>query len=578
VINLEQLFIQLAIILLIAFVISYIVKFFKQPILIGYIIAGILISPYIIKFGLSTELINTLSKFGIAFLLFMVGLHLNPKTIKEIGMASFVIGLLQVAITFGLSFIIALKLLGFSVTASAYIGIALAFSSTILIMKLLSDKQDLDSLYAKMSVGILIVQDLVAAGVLMFISSSSGQSNTFSGFPLASLFVGFGLIVVLFFIGFYLLPIFTKRIAKSQELLFLFSICWCFVIAALFNYLGFSIEIGALVAGVVLSTLPYSAEISSRISPLRDFFLILFFIILGFNADFSNITHILFNAIIFSIIVLIAKPIIVMWISAIFGYTKRTNFFVGTSLAQISEFSLIVLFLGISLGQVENEVLHTIILTMMITILLSTYMVIYSEKFYEKLKGFAGLFERKEITDAMKRKEKIIEKEYYAMLFGYNRIGFSILNSLKQSNKKYLVVDFNPDTIASLNKIGVPCFYGDVDDTDLLNDLYLEKVQLVISTVPEYETNAVLLDIIRKVNEKAIVIVRAHSISDALELYKKGANYVLTPHFLGGEYVSRMIIDLKTDEKKYEEEKEKHIKMLKDAARRGEEHPKVEKG
>lgn len=260
-----------------------------------------------------------------------------------------------------------------------------------------------------------------------------------------------------------------------------------------------------------------------------------------------------------------------MGLCSLFGYTKRTNFFVGTSLAQISEFSLIVLFLGVSLGHIDSLILHTTILTMIITLLLSTYMVIYSTKFYEKMSWFANLFEKKKT----KIKENIINKEYHAILFGYNRIGFSILNSLKKSNKKYLVVDFNPETILSLNKLGVTSLYGDADDADLLNELPLDKIKLAISTIPEYETNSVLINTIRKANKEAIIIVRAHLIGDALELYKKGANYVLTPHFLGGEYVSKMITDLKNNEKKYEQEKEKHIKMLKEAAKKGEDHPKV---
>jgi Kef-type K+ transport system membrane component KefB/Trk K+ transport system NAD-binding subunit len=566
----EQIFLQLAIILLTAFIISYLVSLFKQPIIIGYIIAGILISPFIIKLGISTDVISVFSDFGIAFLLFIVGLHLNPKTLKEIGISSLIIGLFQIILTFGVSFLISFGLLGFSAIASIYIGIALSFSSTILIMKLLSDKQDLESLYAKISIGVLILQDIVAAGVLMFMSSASAK-GAFSNLAIINLLLGFGLIIILFLIGFFVLPKFTKRIAKSQELLFLFSICWCFVIAILFNYLGFSIEIGALVAGVVLSITPYSAEISSRISPLRDFFLIIFFIILGFNADFSNIKYILLSAFVFSLIVLILKPIIIMALSAMFGYTKRTNFLVGISLAQISEFSLIILFLGVALGQINQSVLHTIILTMIITIFLSTYMVMYSQKFYEKCIGFASLFEKKEI----KKEKNLMNKEYYAMLFGYNRIGFSILNALKKFNKKYLVVDFNPEIISGLSKLGIPSLYGDVDDVHLLNDLPLNKLHIAISTVPDCETNSLLIDLIRKVNKKAIIIVRAHSIDDALELYKKGANYVLTPHFLGGEYVSNMILDLKDNEKKYEEEKEKHIKMLKETAKKGEEHPRI---
>ena len=198
----EPIFIQLAIILTVAFIVSYIVKALKQPIIIGYIIAGVLISPFILKFGLSTDIINTFSKFGIAFLLFIVGLHLNPKVIKEIGTSSLLIGLGQMILTFGLGFIVSNLLLGFTVITSVYIGIALAFSSTIIVMKLLSDKQHLDSLYGKIAIGILIIQDLVAIGVLMFISSVSPES-ALGGLAVKGLLMGAGAIVLLFLIGFY---------------------------------------------------------------------------------------------------------------------------------------------------------------------------------------------------------------------------------------------------------------------------------------------------------------------------------------------------------------------------------------
>jgi len=275
----DVIFIQLAIILSVAFIVSYIVKLFNQPIIIGYILAGVIIGPFILKLGASTELIHTFSQLGIAFLLFMVGLHLNPKVIKEIGTSSLLIGLGQMILTFGLGFGVSL-LLGFSSVTGIYIGIALAFSSTIITMKLLSDKQHLDSLYGKIAIGVLIIQDLVAIGVLMVISTISG-GVALAGLGLQSLLIGLGLIVFLFLSGFYILPRLTKNIAKHQELLFLFSIFWCFLIAALFGYVGFSIEIGALIAGIVLSVSPYSVEISSRVRPLRDFFLIIFFIILG---------------------------------------------------------------------------------------------------------------------------------------------------------------------------------------------------------------------------------------------------------------------------------------------------------
>lgn len=564
----DGIFIQLAIVLFAAFVVSYIVRALNQPIIIGYIIAGIIVSPFLIKMGASTEIIDIFSEFGIAFLLFIVGLHLNPKVIREIGVSSLLIGIIQVGLTFGVTFGIA-KALGYATTSSLYIGIALAFSSTIIIMKLLSDKKQLDSLFGKISIGVLILQDLVAIGVLMFISSVSNSGVATEQFGLRGVIFGALIILGLFFIGFLILPRMMRGIAKSQELLFLFSITWCFALAAVFTYIGFSMEIGALVAGVILSISPYATEISSKIKPLRDFFLIIFFIILGLKVQIDNIGSILVNAIIFSGVAIILKPFIVMGIMRFFGYTKRTNFLVGSTLGQISEFSLIVLGLGLTMGHITSEIMNTMILTMIITILMSSYIIIYSTKFFSAMTPILKYFEKKKI-----KREVKIEKKYNSILFGYNRIGFSILNSLKKMKKKYLVVDFNPDTVSTLKKFDIPALYGDVYDLELLDDLPLETLELAISTIPDVETNELLIDAVRAVNKECVIILRAHTIEDALKLYEAGANYVLTPHFLGGEYVAKMIKHSNTGDEDYSKERHKHIKMLKDILSKGEDHPK----
>ncbi|MEK6757581.1 MAG: cation:proton antiporter [Nanoarchaeota archaeon] len=553
-------FLYLTIVLFTAFVISFIIKMFRQPIIIGYILAGMVVAS-IVAFGIidlheSSETIELFSHLGIAFLLFIVGLHLNPKVIKEIGTSSLLIGLGQMALTFILTFVVSFYILGFGFVPSIYVGIALMFSSTIIVMKLLSDKKQLDSLFGKIAIGILIIQDLVAIIILMFISSFSG-GTTLNSFAVRGIFGGLSLILLLFIFGYFIGNRFMNIVAKSQELLFLFSICWCFVIAALFSSFGFSLEIGALVAGVILSISPYSLEISSKIMPLRDFFLIIFFIILGLKIQILDLGSIIFNALILSVIALIFKPIILMVLTALFGYTKRTNFLVGTTLAQISEFSIIIIGIGVVMGHINEATFSTITLTLVITILLSTYLIIYSKEVYEKMPGFFSIFQKEEI-----KRERKISKKYDAILFGYNRIGFSILRSLKAIKKDYLVVDFNPDTITNLTKLRIPCLYGDVDDSELLRELPLDKMQLAVSTIPDFEVNSLLIETIREVNSEAIIIVRAHQLKDALELYKKGASYVLTPHFLGGEYVSKMIKEIKFDEEGYKHEKNKHIKML----------------
>jgi len=559
-----------------AFVVSLIVRAFNQPLVIGYIFAGMIVAVIIefsvFDFEISTGLIGLFSEFGIAFLLFIVGLHLNPKVIKEIGTSALLIGLGQIILTFLLTFVISSKFLGFDLITSSYVGIALAFSSTIIVIKLIYDQKQLDSLYGKISTGILIIQDLVAIIILMLISSSA-NGTSISSFAIRGLLGGTILALCLFLIGFFIIPKLMKILAKSQELLFLFSICWCFIISALFSLMGFSLEIGALIAGVILSISPYSIEISSKIRPLRDFFLIIFFIILGINIHISNISAILVDAVILSVIALLFKPLIIMLFMRTFNYTKRTNFLVGTTLAQISEFSLIILALGVSIGHIQSEILSTLTLTLVITTIISTYMIIYSEKFYSKVSDFIGILEKKSV------KQKInVTKNYDAILFGYNRIGFGILQSLKRIKKRYLVVDFNPDAITDLKKFNIPCIYGDAYDQEFLEELPLDKIKIAISTIPSFEINLLLIKNIRLINPESIIIVRAHQIKDALELYQAGASYVLTPHFLGGEYIAKMIQEDKMDKETYKNEKDKHIKDLIKIMQRGKDHPAVEQG
>jgi voltage-gated potassium channel Kch len=254
------------------------------------------------------------------------------------------------------------------------------------------------------------------------------------------------------------------------------------------------------------------------------------------------------------------------------GYTKKTGFLAGLTVAQISEFSLILVALGVKVGHLSNEILSFVTLIGLITIAGSTYMIIYSNKVYHLISKRLSIFERKNIKE-----KRRVARDIDAILFGYNRIGFGILRSLKKIKRKSLVVDFNPDVIYDLKRLRIPCLYGDIDDEDLLDDLPLQDVEIAISTVPEFETNSLVIENVRRVNRKAIIIVRAHSIKDALGLYKEGADYVLTPHFLGGEYVASMLKDIKTDKEGYKKERDDHIKMLTERLGKGQEHPEVEK-
>jgi Kef-type K+ transport system membrane component KefB/Trk K+ transport system NAD-binding subunit len=565
-----EVFTQISLIILIVLGVSFIMRLLKQPLIIGYIISGVIAGPFFLGILPELEAVKIFADFGIAFLLFIVGLHLSPKVIKEVGRISLITGIGQIAFTVVIGYFLA-SILGFSQLTALYIAIALAFSSTIIIMKHLSDKGDLDSLYGKISIGFLLVQDLVAILLLIIISSLSSGGDVVSHIGLTML-KGLLIIAVLAPFSIFILPKFQDFFGKSQEFLFVFSIAWGLGIASLFVFAGLSIEVGALIAGVLLSVSPYNYEISSKLKSLRDFFIISFFLLLGAQMAIGNIGPYILPAVILSLFVLIGNPLIVMTLMGIEGYTKKTGFLAGLTVAQISEFSLILIALGVKVGHLSSEILSFVTLIGLTTIAGSTYMIIFSHKVYAKISKHLKVFERKGVKE-----KRSVSRDLDAVLFGYNRIGFGILSSLKRIKRKYLVVDFNPTVISDLKKMRIPCLYGDVDDEALLRDLPLQDLEIAISTVPEFETNALLVETIKSANKKTIVVLRAHSIDDAMGLYKLGADYVLTPHFLGGEYLSNMIRTLKTSKQGYEEEREKHIKMLNERYRKGQDHPHVDK-
>ncbi len=565
-----EIFIELSLIICITALIAGIMRLLKQPLIIGYILSGIIVSPYFLNIVKSTETIAVFSQIGVAFLLFIVGLSLSPKVMREVGKASLITGVGQIIFTSLIGFFIS-RLLGFSVIVSLYIAIALTFSSTIIIMKLLSDKKDLEKLYGKISVGFLLVQDLFVIILLMIISSFSSRLSTIN-LSVGIIFVGVLLIGLFILISIYVLPSLSKFFARSQEFLFLFSIAWGLGLASLFYYIGLSMEIGALVAGVALSMSPYHYEISSKMRTLRDFFIILFFILLGSQMVFGNINQLIVPAIVFSLFILIGNPLIVMILMGLLGYKKKIGFQAGFTVAQISEFSLILIALGVSVGHLTNEILSLVTIVGLITISGSTYLILYSDKIYPYLSKYLSIFERKK---ARKNESKI--KDYDIVLFGYNRIGYDILKSFKKLKKKFLVVDYNPETALELSKRKIAFKYGDVDDEEFLNELNLSKTKMVVSTIPDVESNILLMKNVRDFNPNAIIILRAHTINDALELYEKGANYVLTPHFLGGEYIAKMIENSKTDFKGYEKQKKAHIKVLKERRTKWKEHSEVER-
>ncbi len=383
----EGLFFEIGAVIVIAAIFSLIVYRFKQPLILGYILTGIIVGPGVLAIAHSQSFFDVLSQVGVAFLLFTVGLGLNWRSFKDVGGIALATGVGQVLFTSIIGFGVGLAL-NFSVVASAYLSVAFAFSSTIIIVKMLMDKEDIDTLYGRISVGFLLVQDFIAMLILLGLSSVTHGATISEAF-VSVVVKAVVLVPVFWLISTKLLPPLLRYVAKSQEVLFIFAIAWCFLVAGILVWFGFGIETGALIAGITLSGSVFQREINARIRPLRDFFLIIFFIVLGTHLGIANLSTLLLPIIVFSLFVLICNPLIVMLIMRMLGYHPRTGLMAGTTVAQISEFSFILIATGIAAGHITGDLLTIATAVGLITIAVSSFLIHRNEQIYER---FSVLF------------------------------------------------------------------------------------------------------------------------------------------------------------------------------------------
>jgi Kef-type K+ transport system membrane component KefB/Trk K+ transport system NAD-binding subunit len=531
----HELFIELSLIIAVGAIVSIIMRVLRQPLIIGYILTGLIVGPTILNIVTSGETLTVFSDLGIALLLFLVGLGLNPKVIKEVGRVAVITGVGQVLFTTIIGYFIVMGLTDLSSTASLYVSLALSFSSTIIILKLLTDKKEQNRLHGKIATGFLLVQDVIATFALLYVSAN-GSGGLQTNDLIILIIKGAMLFAGLYLVTTWVLPLLTKTIAGSQELLFLFAIAWGVGIAALFKYVGFSLEIGALVAGVSIAKFTYAQEAASRLKPLRDFFIVLFFVVLGSKLDLNNIIEVLPLALILSAFVLIGNPIIVMILMGFLGYTKKTSFKVSLVVAQISEFSLVLILLANKSGIVSAETLSLMTVVGLITIAASSYMILYDEKLYLMFERYLGIFERKKT-----KSERFIKQNNELLLFGYKKGGAEFIKVFRKLNKRFSVVDYDPEIIDTLEKINVNYLYGDVTDLELLEEAGIQDVKLIVSVITDHEITKILIRTIEQINPHCVVICHADGFAEASELYELGASYVMLPHYIGSEKIGAFI-------------------------------------
>ena len=553
--------IEFGAILVIAAALGLVARFFKQPLILAYLVAGVLIGPF--AFGLiqNTQIIENFASIGIVFLLFLIGLELNPKKLLEIGNSALIAAFFQILFS-GILYFLSTMVFHYNTTSAAYLAIALTFSSTAIIVTLLSNKNDLDSLHGKLLVGILLVQDFVAIFLLTIISgiNSSGTSVAVLQLSSSILVKAILLFATTFLVSKYVFPSIFARIAKSHELLFLTSLAWCFLLAIISISLGFSAEIGAFIAGVSLASLPYSTHIAATAKPLRDFFLMIFFIYLGTTLVFTNFTTTVVPAIILSLIVMIINPIVVTVVLSFLGYRKRTSFITGISLTQISEFSFLVVALGVKANILPQEALTMVSTIALITVLFSTYLISNSQKIYHLVKPLLVFVKTGKRNDDLYNLPE--ELKDHVILIGYHRMGSIIFKTLKEIGEKIAVIDYDPRRIQELIDHNEICTYADAVDHEIIEDLKPQSAKMLISTIDKLEENQLILETYKKVNPKLKIIMAASNNEDAEELYSLGADLIVVPSMISGDYLSYLLKQISKKDITLEQLRKKEIEVL----------------
>jgi Kef-type K+ transport system membrane component KefB len=533
----EHTFYEIAALILLASVVGLVGLLLRQPLVVAFIAVGILAGPDVLGIARSIEYISLLSEISIAVLLFLVGLKLDLKLVRTLGAVAVATGLGQVLFTAVFGFLICVAL-GIDWLTAVYVGVALTFSSTIIIVKLLSDKKEIDSLHGKIALGFLIVQDIVVVLAMVTLSALGVgiAEETDAGDIVRVLLSGIAMLgFIMLFIRYAADPV-MRQIARSPELMVIFAVGWAAGFAAAGHWLGFGLELGGLLAGVSLASTQFRDAIGSRLGSLRDFLLLFFFIGLGVSLDLTTLGDQVGLAIVLSLFVLIGNPLIVLAIMGYMGYRKRTGFLAGLTVAQISEFSLIFMAMGVTIGHVTRESMGLVTLVGLVTIALSTYMITYSHQLYRWVESWLGLFERKIAFREDASVEPSAAASYDFVLFGLGRYGREIGRRLSRHGYSVYGVDFDPEALDAWRSEGHAGGFGDATDPEYIGHLPLANVRAVISAIPrsnfgltDADPRLALLHGLRSVGYSGQIAVAMHTPTDADMLRAEGVGLILTP-------------------------------------------------
>lgn len=519
---------------------AFAAKLIKMPTIVAYLIAGLVIGPLTGLVELSHAL-DLISETGIALLLFIVGLELSLDKIREVGKVALVAGIGQVVFTavigFGLSW-----LFGFSMIECAFLATALTFSSTVVVVKLLDEKRDMDSLYGRIAVGIFLVQDLVAIIMLTFLAGLGSDSSADLGeigMGVAKAFGGMALLLAIALgAAKWLLPKPFAWAARSPETSFFWSLCWCFLAVLGAQFLGLSLEIGAFLAGLSLAQLPFNHDIRVRLHPLMSFFIAVFFVSLGVKMDLGAAMDSIWVLVVLSLFVLIGNPIIFIWIISRMGYSERTSFYTGVTVAQISEFSFILVAMGVSNGIVAPNILSLTAMIGLITISISSYFIIYNRPLYEFLHRIGALRLFRAHQDESKEQPPELRSGHIVVV-GMNTLGRDLATRLAERGERVVAVDTDPGKLE-----GLPCetLLGNADYPEVLEEAGLRRAKLAVSALRIEDANDLLAYHSRR--EDVPFVANVMDLNTMENLIAMDAAYLITPKVEGVKAMRRQLDEL----------------------------------
>lgn len=537
-----------------AVIVGVIFKYLGLPSIIGQVMVGLGVGMSGIINHQTLEVMHFLGSLGITLLLFLVGLEMNWKDITKVGKSVFYLFLGQTLLLSAIFFSVFRWGILMDNLNALMIAIALTFSSTIVVVKSLSEGKDLGSYVGKLSLGILLLQDILAIFLLVLLPSL-GDKVSFVALGIVLLKL-LGVFLIVSVLGQYLISLLMEKVIKSGEDLILLSLAWFMVVSFIvIKGFGLSSEVAAFLAGLSLSASYGSHQIVNKVKTLRDIFLTLFFVLLGLQmgdgvVDWGLVTFL-------TGLVIGGKFLVTFVWARILKIHSRVAFLVSLNLTQISEFSLVVMSLGLSMGWWQNEMVRVVTLAGLISMSLSSVLIGMGAKIYMAMAVIWPWMREDQKVESAK-----VEMKNHLVLIGCDRTGRGIVSFLEKHKENFLVIDFNPDVIKRLKNKGVKAIFADASDPDTVELANIAEAKLIISTIKDQKESLALLNLLSVLGLKIPVVVESESAEEAKELYEAGATYVLFPHFVTGHHLSQLLLKHKRDKKSFEKYKAKQDHAL----------------